>query len=240
MESHVLLVSAQGSPADVEATVQAIASTQLSVSGPHSARLQHLPSDADSAVLVGPAMDVPLLDALRHLTSWSIPTLVLVRGLTEQQETSLLSLGANDVVGLPSSASRLSSRISALHRNQASRVRPTGPPEAVIELSLGVVLWPERRQLCVNDTVVRTTKSEFDLLLIIARHPGRVISRGQLETEMSNGASGARAIESHISRLRGKVSAHGGPRLIESARGVGYYIRTDVSTASTITQATGD
>lgn len=240
MESHVLLVSAQGSPADVQATVQAIASTQLSFSGPHAARLQHLPSDADSAVLVGPAMDVPLLDALRRLTTRNIPTLVLVRGLTEQQETSLLGLGANDVVGLPSSAARLSSRISALHRNRASRVRPTSPPEEVIELSPGVVLWPERRQLCVNDVVVSTTKSEFDLLLTLARHPGRVISRSQLQTDMSNGAPGARAIESHISRLRRKVSDHGGPRLIESARGVGYYIRTDGSSGSVITRASGD
>ncbi|WP_066640669.1 winged helix-turn-helix transcriptional regulator [Serinicoccus hydrothermalis] len=239
MESHVLLISAQASAGDVDATAHALVSTQLPFSGPHPARQRRLPREAAAAVLVGPEMDVPLVDALRHLTSNGIPTLVLVRGLTEQQETGLLGLGAHDVLGLPSSAARLTSRISALHRNRTPRIAPTGAPEETIAVSREVVLWPERRQLLVNGAVIATTKSEFDLLMVLARHPGRVVSRSQLLTEMSNGAPGPASLESHISRIRRKVMDQGGPRLIESIRGVGYHL-SDSGPAAGPRRAAGD
>lgn len=229
MHSHVLLVSAQGSPADQAAVGRALSARQLSYSV-HQSDLDNLPRAADMAVLVGNSMDLPLVDALRQLTSRHIPTLVLLRRLTDQHEASLLGLGAYDVVGLPSSTSRLGSRISALHRNGTPG--PTddpGPQEEVVDVARGVALWPERRQLFVHGRFVATTKSEFDLLLVLARNTGRVVSRGQLSTEMSDGVQGPRSLESHVSRLRRKVLDAGGPRLIDAVRGVGYCLPAGAS-----------
>lgn len=65
------------------------------------------------------------------------------------------------------------------------------------------------------------TRSEFDLLVALARDPRRVMTRNELAVHVGV-RSGPRAVETHLSRLRKKVIDADGPRLVESIRGVGY------------------
>ncbi len=69
------------------------------------------------------------------------------------------------------------------------------------------------------------TRTEFELLTVLARHPGRVFSKTQL-LSLVWGFDGydRNLVEVHVSALRRKLEAHGG-RLIHTERGEGYVLR---------------
>lgn len=175
------------------------------------------------AIIQGGVMKPVVVEFLRWLTSVKVPTLVLLEQLNDHQEALLLGGGAFDVVGLPTSPERLSSRIVAMHRNATTRVSTTGPPSGErIVVGGGLEIRPAQREVRVGPSGVELTKTEFDLLLALARQPRRVLSREELGVALFGKAIGPRALESHLSRLRLKVVQAGGPRLIHAVRGVGY------------------
>jgi DNA-binding response OmpR family regulator len=191
-------------------------------------RHQQAAGQSTVAVLTGGVLDTPVLDVLRSLNSMKVPTLALVEDLTDHQESLLLGAGAFDVVGLPASSARLGSRIGALYRNAGGRSGGAGPPvDEVITLPGSIKVWPARREVRVGDRDVALTKTEFDLLAALGRDPERVLTRHELAEPLTGRPLGPRALESHLSRLRLKVIEAGGPRLIESVRGVGYRLRTE-------------
>jgi DNA-binding response OmpR family regulator len=74
--------------------------------------------------------------------------------------------------------------------------------------------------------LIELTETEFRLLELFVKHPGRVLSRDEI-TQMLKGHDWSpvdRTIDGHVSRLRRKVDIPRGeePRLIKSVRGVGY------------------
>ena len=69
------------------------------------------------------------------------------------------------------------------------------------------------------------TRTEFDLLAVMAKHPGQVLSKVQLLTQVWGfDAFDVNLVEVHMSSLRRKMEVHG-PRLIQTVRGVGYVLR---------------
>lgn len=184
---------------------------------------------ADIAVLLGGPLQPSMLEALRHLVTLHVPALVIVEGLTDHHESLLLGAGAFDVVGLPTSQGRLTSRLIAIHRNAAPRAEPEPLPRDPETLtseqhssSSDLKLYPERRMAWVHETALDLTKNEFDLLVVLAHRPQDVLSRHELNSCVSGRPLGARTLESHLSRIRQKLVAAGAPRLIEPVRGVGY------------------
>ncbi|MGB5937074.1 MAG: winged helix-turn-helix domain-containing protein [Ornithinimicrobium sp.] len=85
-----------------------------------------------------------------------------------------------------------------------------------------------RREVWIGEREISLTRSEFDLLLALARDPRRVVTRDELVRSIGRGST-SKTVESHLSRLRKKLSARGGTRLIEPVRGVGYRLGTMVS-----------
>ena len=84
---------------------------------------------------------------------------------------------------------------------------------------------PDARRVAVADHVVKLTPTEFELLLFLARAPGRAWSRKQLlEHEFDSTHDGyARNVDSHIVRLRKKLELAGlRPAPIATVQGVGY------------------
>ena len=72
--------------------------------------------------------------------------------------------------------------------------------------------------------VVELTTGEFDMLAVLVKHPGRVMTRETL-MELTRGRSWDafdRTIDAQIARLRKKIEAGAGPKLIKSVRGIGY------------------
>jgi len=71
------------------------------------------------------------------------------------------------------------------------------------------------------------TRTEFDLLLVLAQHPGRVRSRAEIAYLLrTNGEGGPRLVDVHIRNLRRKIEDDPArPRRVETIRGRGYRIR---------------
>lgn len=85
-------------------------------------------------------------------------------------------------------------------------------------------IQPDARRVLVQDTPVELTRLEFDLLLFLCLHPGRVHKRSTLLAEVWGVPDhlGSRTVDVHVRRLRGKIGPGFDP--ITTVRGVGYLV----------------
>lgn len=171
-----------------------------------------------TAVILGGVFSTELIEAQRWLNQRQVPTLILAEELTEHHEALLLGRGAKDVLGLPVSETRLRGRLEAFVRNHAQQPHPASPPEERAPVYLDV----HERSVLAAGVPVAVTKSELDLLSLLASRSGQVVSRSELATALGRPGLSDRALESIVSRLRLKFRAVGTPRVIESVRGQGY------------------
>lgn len=178
----------------------------------------------EAAVVQGGTISTPLMDAQRWLFEFRVPTMVVVRDLTDYFETTLLDRGAQDVIGLPTSPRRLGSRLEVLIRDKQAPPPGTTTPHVIPLGELAVD--PETRSAVVGRQRLDLTRSEFDLLLVLTRRPGVVVTRRELSVALGHDQTGARALESHVSRLRTKLRLAGAPQVVETVRGVGYRFAT--------------
>ena len=160
------------------------------------------------------------LEVLRRLRRRGDRTPVLILTARDAVEDRVRGLdeGADDYLPKPFAIPELLSRVRALLRRSAgfaSRVWHVG------DLSLD----PEARSLARNGAPVHLSPREFQLLLMLARQAGRVVSRVQLEEGMSELGEEpeSNAIEVHIHHLRKKL----GSARIRTVRGLGYLLEAE-------------
>ena len=97
--------------------------------------------------------------------------------------------------------------------------------ERIVEGDLEIDLVA--REVHVAGTTTELTRIEFDLLVTLARQPRRVFTREQLmATAWDEPFDGSHVLDTHLSRLRGKITAAGGERVAHAVRGVGYRLRS--------------
>jgi DNA-binding response OmpR family regulator len=156
----------------------------------------------------------------------SVPIIMLTARDDELDMVLGLELGADDYITKPFSIREFRSRVRALLR-RASLQRPEPDMRSRIEvgdLSLDV----ERREVEARGRPVQLTYVEFELLRIIASHPGRVYSRRQLLEDLWGSADyrDPRTIDVHVRHLREKLEREPRePDQIQTVRGVGYRFR---------------
>jgi two-component system, OmpR family, response regulator len=148
-----------------------------------------------------------------------------------------LELGADDYVTKPFELRELLARVRSVSR-RASRESPaiTSGDQGVSARSIAFdkfSLSPTSRELRrIDGTLVRLTTGEFDLLLVLAENPGRVLSRDDLlrRTHNRDAAPFDRTIDVQIGRLRKKLDDSGvAPRMIKAVRGAGYVFSVPVN-----------
>jgi two-component system response regulator CpxR len=129
-----------------------------------------------------------------------------------------LELGADDYLPKPFNPRELVARIRAILRRYEPR---TVAPGSRIEVS-GILLDPGTRTVVVNGSPIELTTFEFDILELLMRNAGRVLSRDALMENFYNRKATPfdRSIDMHISHLRKKLD--NGEALIKTIRGVGY------------------
>ena len=145
--------------------------------------------------------------------------LLTARG-EESDRVAGLRLGADDYVVKPFSAAELVARVDAVLR----RVGTVPEREPPLRFD-GLEIDPAARQVLVADEEVALTQREFDLLLFLARHPGRAFTREQLMDQVWRFLfyTDTATVTVHVRRVRAKIERDPQrPRWIRTVRGVGY------------------
>ncbi|GAB4251583.1 response regulator transcription factor [Deferrisoma sp.] len=159
----------------------------------------------------------------------AVPVLVLTARGSEPDRVLGLELGADDYLTKPFGVRELVARVRALLRRAERAVSADPAEEAPVERR-GLRIDPARRRVWVEGRSVALTATEFDLLLHLARHPGRVFTRAQLlEAVWGYGHEGyEHTVNSHINRLRAKIEDDPRrPRYVRTVWGVGYTFPDD-------------
>jgi DNA-binding response OmpR family regulator len=180
--------------------------------------------DAVLLDLMMPGMDgIEVCRRIRQKSS--IPVLMLTARGDETDRVVGLELGADDYVSKPFSPRELVARIKAVLR----RARPESAGERIV--AGDIVIDVPARTVSRGGTPVELTGLEFDLLVALARRPGRVVARDALLSEAgrSDVTVGERTVDVHISHLRQKLGDDPrSPRMIKTVRGVGYVLAKDL------------
>lgn len=175
---------------------------------------------------------MPGLDGLSLCTTLrkesGIPVLMLTAKDDEVDRVVGLEMGADDYITKPFSMRELLARVKAhLRRAGAASDRARGAIETEQPLVRGdLTINPAKRETRKAGVLVPLRPKEFDLLLLLAGHPGIVLTRDVLlDRVWGAGYSDVttRTVDVHINALRKKLEddpAH--PRLIETVRSVGY------------------
>jgi two-component system alkaline phosphatase synthesis response regulator PhoP len=166
------------------------------------------------------------LDVTRSLRERSAVPIIMLTARTDEADRIVgLELGADDYVTKPFSPKELVARVRAvLRRAEATlgggEVVRTGP----------VTIDIPKRKVTVHGDTVDLTATEFDVLLTLARHPGRIYTRAQLLDTVHGVAfdSYERSIDAHVKNIRRKIEPDPRrPALVLTVYGVGYKFADD-------------
>lgn len=178
------------------------------------------PADAVVLDVMMPVIDG--LETCRRLraTGDRVPVLMLTARRAVGDRVTGLDAGADDYLVKPFALEELLARLRALLRRT-----DTGGSE---KLTFGdVELNVTARTVLRGDRLIELTRTEFDLLELLLRHPRRVLSRSVLFTEVwgYDFGTGSNSLDVYIGYLRRKLEAHDEPRLVHTVRGVGYVLK---------------
>ncbi len=161
------------------------------------------------------------LDVARAVRRTSnVPIVMLTGRADEADRVAGLELGADDYIPKPFSPKELVARVRAVLRRSEMAAAP-----AELVRAGDVTLDVPRLSVRVKDRSVDLTPTEFQLLLTLARTPGRVFTRAQLLDAVHGVAfeSYERAIDAHVKNIRRKLEPDARePRYVLTVHGVGY------------------
>jgi two-component system, OmpR family, response regulator MprA len=172
---------------------------------------------------------MPRLDGLetcRRLRSAGedLPVLLLTARDAVPDRVAGLDAGADDYLPKPFALEELLARLRALlRRTQGSLADVSDAPLVFADLTLD----PATREVTRAGKPVRLTRTEFNLLELLMRHPRQVLTRAQILEEVwgYDFPTTANSLEVYVGYLRRKTEADDLPRLIHTVRGVGYSLR---------------
>jgi two-component system response regulator RegX3 len=181
--------------------------------------------DRDGADLVLLDLMLPGLpgtEVCRELrTRSSVPIIMLTAKDSEVDIVVGLELGADDYVTKPYSTRELLARIRAVLRR---RIEVDDLDESVLEVG-GVRMDVDRHAVSVDGKEVAMPLKEFELLELLLRNAGRVLTRGQLIDRIwgADYFGDTKTLDVHIKRIRSKIEKDPSqPVLLLTVRGLGY------------------
>jgi DNA-binding response OmpR family regulator len=200
---------------------------------PNGVTLSHAADGAKGlSALAGGVYDAVLLDVMmpgmdglevcrRIRQSSQVPVIMLTARGDEADRVVGLELGADDYVAKPFSPRELLARLRAV-------LRRTQPTAVGAEIVVGnVAIDVAARRVRVGAAPADLTGLEFDILVALARRPGRVVPRETLleQAGRDDVTVSDRTVDVHVSHLRRKLGDDPkSPRLIKTVRGVGYVL----------------
>jgi two-component system response regulator RegX3 len=165
---------------------------------------------------------LPGTEVCRALRSRSsVPIIMLTAKDSEVDKVVGLELGADDYVTKPYSARELVARIRAVLRRRGD---VEAPADGTLEAG-PVRMDVERHVVAVDGEPVALPLKEFDLLELLLRNAGRVLTRGQLIDRVwgSDYVGDTKTLDVHVKRLRAKIEPDpANPKHLVTVRGLGY------------------
>jgi DNA-binding response OmpR family regulator len=163
------------------------------------------------------------LDVIRSLRKRAnTPVIMLTARADESDKLVGLELGADDYLTKPFSPKELVARVRAVFRRMNAAAETETEILQAADLTLDL---PRMRVEAGGRQMEDLTPTEFNLLAVMARHPGRIFTRAQLLDTLHGAAfeSYERAIDAHIKNIRRKIEINPSePTYILSVYGVGY------------------
>ncbi|MCL6476881.1 MAG: response regulator transcription factor [Peptococcaceae bacterium] len=178
----------------------------------------------DAIVLDLMMPDMDGLELCREIRKESDVPIIMLTAKGEEIDRILgLELGADDYMVKPFSPRELVARIKAVLR-RVKKGGASGKTQALIEAG-DLRINESTREVTLNGEAVALTPKEYDLILCLARYPGRVFTREQLLEQVwgYDFFGEARTVDTHITRLREKLAKAGGShQYIATVWGIGY------------------
>jgi DNA-binding response OmpR family regulator len=178
------------------------------------------PSPYDAVILDVMLPDLDGLEVCRRLRARSGAAILMLSARGEDADRIVgLEIGADDYLPKPFNPRELQARLKAILRRRQGE-----EPDSALRFGR-LAIDPGSRTVRIDGEAVTLTSYQFDLLLALAQHAGRVLSRERL-MDLAKGAeleAFDRSIDVHVSRIRAAIEddpAH--PRRIITVRGSGY------------------
>jgi DNA-binding response OmpR family regulator len=159
------------------------------------------------------------LEVCRQLRAVGSTPIIFVTSRSDEVDQLVgFAAGADDYLTKPFSPKLLIARVGTVLRRSSG-----SEPEKTTFEAGPISVDTETRIADVNGVELDLTRTEFDLLVMLVDNPRRVVNRqAMLENVWGSWYGDDHVVEVHMSRLRTKVKAAGGPRIGIAVRGVGY------------------
>jgi two-component system KDP operon response regulator KdpE len=157
------------------------------------------------------------IELCRRLREWTSAPIILLSAVGDEDEkVRALEAGADDYVVKPFAPRELVARLEATLR------RAAGPGDSAVVHAGELEVDLAERRVVVAGEPVHLTPKEFDLLRVLLRHRGRLLTHSALLTEVwgPSYSDEVGVLRSHMANLRRKLA--GGGKAIETELGVGY------------------
>ncbi len=154
----------------------------------------------------------------------ALPILMLTAKSSEIDRVLGLEMGADDYIVKPFSMKELCARVRAVMRRTELQAAPPPPQEEIIEAG-GIMVDIDSHLITKNGTPIELTAKEFDLLVMLMKNKGRVLTRNTLLDKVwgMEYFGDTRTVDVHVRYLRQKIEDNPeSPALVQTVRGVGY------------------
>ena len=205
----------------------------VSTSGDGADGLQKaLSQDFDLILLDIMLPSIEGLEICRQIRAKEIQTPILILSAKSEELDKILGLeiGADDYLTKPFSVRELIARVKAIFRRSAFTEKTEKAQQQILRFD-ELYLDLDKRITTLNDVRIDLSPKEFELLVLLAQHPGKSYSRAQLLTQIwgydFNGYE--HTVNAHINRLRSKIEVDTQqPKFILTTWGVGYRFTDEV------------
>lgn len=150
----------------------------------------------------------------------TVPIIMLTSHVQEMDEAMCLAAGADDYITKPVSARILALRTSTQMRHRAAQHQVNGSIITAGPLSLNT----DTRELLMEGRRIELTRIEYDFINLLIHNPKRVFTREQVSEAIGTSLeySSDHLLDTHASRIRGKLKEVSDVKVLHAVRGVGY------------------
>ena len=184
--------------------------------------LRRIASDAPDVVVLDLGLpDIDGKEVIGRVREWSeVPIVVLSARDRESEKITALDRGADDFVNKPFGVGELMARLRAALRHRMQRAGET----PIVRID-GLEIDVPRRRLCRDGQEIKLTPKEFDLLALLARHAGKVVTHKQVLNAVWGPAheEDTQYLRVYVGQLRQKIEPdQSEPSVILTEPGIGY------------------